>query len=262
VRARSPYTRAFYGGLFLTTLLGNFFCYNRGAWLALAAALLVLLLERQYRRILLPIMLIGALAGLVYWQAISASAVVAERLSNITSILFRLDLLSVSQRIIRDHLLFGVGVQNFAYYFLEYGGHWETLAYDLPSPHNTYVLVLSTMGLVTLVPYVLIFLSTFLQMVSALVRSKRDERLDKALLVSGLGVIAVYTVSAAAVDLHVSVFSSFVFFLISGAILGHVSSLRSSQPEPEKARDAGSPAGRDAGGPAEWDASASAVTRT
>jgi O-antigen ligase len=234
VRERSPYARAFYGGLFVTTLLGNFFCYNRGAWLALALALLVLLLERQYRRILIPIMLVGALVAVLYWQAVSASAIVAERLSNVSSIRFRLDLLDVSLQLIRDHSLFGVGMGNFAYYFLQYGGHWETLAYDLPSPHNTYVLVLSTMGLVAFVPYVLIFLSMFLQMASALVRSKLDDRVDKGLLVSGLAVTVIYTVSAAAVDLYVSVFTSLIFFLITGTILGYVSHLRSSRLRPRR----------------------------
>lgn len=236
VRERSPYARAFYGALFVTTLFGNFFCYNRGAWLALAVALLVLLFERQYRRILLPIVLIGALVGLVYWQAISASAVVAERLTNISSIRFRLDLLEVSQKIIRDHLLFGVGVGNFAYYYLQYGGHWETLAYDLPSPHNTYVLIFSTMGLVSVVPYVLIFASMFLQIVAMLRRSERDDRVDRALLMSGLAVIVVYTVSAAAVDLYVNTFTSLVFFLITGTILGYVSHLRSPQRRAQETR--------------------------
>jgi len=233
VRARSPYRKAFYGGLFLTTLLGNFFCYNRGAWLALAAALLVLLLDRRYRRILLPIILVGAVVGLVYWQLISASAVVTERLSNVSSVRFRLNMLEVSRKMIRDEPLFGVGFGNFPDYFIEYGGHWETLAYDLPTPHNTYVLVLTTMGLVSFVPYVLIFLLMFLKMTAGLRRSRGDKRVDGALLVSGLAVLAVYTVSSAAVDLYINVFTSLVFFLITGTILGYVSPLPASRPRPQ-----------------------------
>jgi O-antigen ligase len=176
--------------------------------------------------------------------------------------------LEVSLKLIRDHPLFGVGAGNFAYYFLQYGGHWETLAYDLPSPHNTYVLVLSTMGLVSLVPYVLIYLSMFLTVAAALVRSRRDERVDRALLVSSLGVLAVYVVSAAAVDLYVNVFTSLVFFLIMGTMLGYVSHLQSSQPPQEPravrsaARDASSPARRDASSPARRDASSPAIKRT
>jgi O-antigen ligase len=227
---RSRYGRAFYGALFLTALLGNFFCYNRGAWLALGAGLVVLLLERRYRRILLPIILLAALVGLLYWQIISETAVVSERLSNVSSVQFRLDLLRVSLKLIRDHPLFGVGVGNFSYYFLQYGGHWETLAFDLPTPHNTFVLILTTMGLVCFVPYALIFVSMSLSLLAKLVRFRGDARVDKALLVSGLGVVAVYAVSSAAVDMYVSVFNSLIFFLITGTIMGYVIDLRSLQP--------------------------------
>ena len=76
----------------------------------------------------------------------------------------------------------------------------------------------------------------FLQMVAMLRRSERDDRVDRALLVSGLAVIAVYTVSAAAVDLYVNVFTSLIFFLITGTILGYVSHLRSSQPRAQETR--------------------------
>ncbi len=245
VRGRSQYRRAFYGALFLATLLGNFFVYNRGAWLALAAALVVMLLERRYRQILLPIILIAAVLALVYWQVISTSAVVTERLSNVSSVQFRLTMLEVSSKMVRDYPLFGVGLGNFAYYFFEYGGHWETLAYDLPSPHNTYVLVLSTMGLVALVPYVLIFLSICLKIVTALRRSRWDQRVDSALLVSGLAVVAVYAVSAAAVDLYVNVFTSLVFFLIIGSILGYVSRL----PAPQSGARAAVPGTENIAGP-------------
>jgi hypothetical protein len=227
VQQCSRYGKVFYGGLFVTALLGNFLCYNRGAWLALAVALLVLLLERRYRRILLPIILVVIITALVYWQVIATSAVITERLSNVSSVRFRLTVLEVSIKIIRDNLLFGVGLGNFPYYYIDYGGHWETLAYDLPTPHNTYVLVLSTMGLATLTPYLLIFFFIFLKLVAGLRRSRRDEGVDAALLVSGLAVMAVYMVSSAAVDLYINVFCGLVFFLITGTVVGYLRRLPS-----------------------------------
>jgi len=221
VRERSFYRRAFFAAIALLCFLGNFFCYNRGAWLALAAALVVMLIDERYRRFLLPILMVGGLLALAYWQVVSTTAVVSERLSNVSSIRFRLDLLAVSRMLIQDHPVFGVGMGNFSYYFLEYGGHWETLAFDLPTPHNTFVLVLSTMGLAAFVPFALIFLTMFSRLFKALMLPRRLN-LDRALLVSGLGVLAVYVVSAAAVDLYVSVFTSLVFYLIMGMILGYL----------------------------------------
>jgi O-antigen ligase len=225
VHQRSLHGRFLFGLVFLMTLLGNFYVYNRGAWLALFAGLVTLLIERKYRRLLLPIILIGAALALVYWQVISASAIITERLSNVNSIRFRLTMLQVSQSIVRDHLLFGAGLGNFPYYFIEYGGHWETLAYDLPTPHNSYVLVFTEMGLVSFVPYALIFVSMFWRMAQGLRRTQRDEGGDSALLASGLATLAVYAVSAAAVDLYINVFTSLVFFLISGIIMGYLNRL-------------------------------------
>jgi O-antigen ligase len=238
VRARSPYARAFYGTMFALAVIGNFFCYNRGAWLAMAVSLLVMLLfQREYRRVLLPLVLIAAVVGVVYWQSISRSAVVVERLSNVSGIRFRVTMLEASKKMIRTHPLFGVGFGDFATYFIQYGGHWELLAWDNPTPHNTYLLVLTTMGLVSFVPYVLIFLSMVLEMGIMLRRSERERGADSALLVSGWAAIAAYAVSAGTLDLYVSTFTSLVLFCITGTIMGYVSHLRSSPPrlQPERA---------------------------
>ena len=216
--------RAFYAVMFALAVSGNFFCYNRGAWLALAVGFVVLLLEQRYRQLLLPAMMVAAAVALIYWEAVSASAVITERLSNPTSIRFRLNLLETSREMILDHLAFGVGVGNFSYYYLDYGGTWEDLAYDLPMPHNTYILVLATMGLAGFVPYLLIFLSTAWSLLRSYWR-RRSGDAGRALAVTGLAAVVMYMVSAAAVDLYVNVYTSFVLFFISGSIIGYFSHL-------------------------------------
>ncbi len=222
VRDRTLYGRTFFGALFAAAMLGNFFCYNRGAWLALAASVVVLiLLERDYRRLLLPVLLVGGVIALLYWQMLTESAVVTERLSNVNSVRFRVDMLDVSARMFRANWLTGVGVDSFGYYFTQYGGRWETMAYDIPTPHNTYVLVLTTMGILGFVPYTLVFLSMLIGFWQAC-RRARDWGVDRALMVSGIAVVVVYTVSAAAVDLYINVFTSFVFFLITGTLAGYI----------------------------------------
>lgn len=227
-RAKTPFSRFFFGGMFALAVIGNYFCYNRGAWLALAVSLLVMiLLEREYRRVLLPVLLIAALLLVVYRQDVSQSTVITERLSNVNSIRFRLNMLQVSQRIVRDNLFFGVGVNSFASAYTQYGGHWELMAWDEPMPHNTYVLVLTTMGLVCLIPYVLMFASMALEMMVMMRRGWAELGADRALLASGCASIAAYAVSAAALDIYVNAFTSLVLFAISGTIIGYVSHLRS-----------------------------------
>jgi O-antigen ligase len=245
VHQRSLHGRFFFGVLFLMSLLGNFFVYNRGAWLALFAGLVTLLLDPRYRRLLLPIILVIGAVALVYWQVISSSAIVTERLSNVNSIRFRLTMLQVSQSMIRDHLLFGVGLGNFPYYYIEYGGRWETLAYDTPTPHNSYVLLFAEMGLISFIPYILIFVSIFWILARAYWRARCDEQMDGMLPVSGMAALAVYAVSAAAVDLYFNVYTSLVFFLISGMLVGYVNSLP-RLPDPRTMQ----PSGANGGNPA------------
>lgn len=224
VKALSAPVRAFYGALSIIVVLGNFFCYNRGGWLALAVTLLILLFfDHNYRKILLPFVLIVAVLALIFWRQINESSLVAERLFSVNPIQFRLVMLEMSKKMIRDHLLFGVGFDNFAHYYFEYGGYWSIFAPVLPTPHNTYILVLTTMGLVSFIPYILIFLSMFLEMGNPLRRACKDKSIDQALLVSGWAVIAAYTVSAVAIDIYISTFVSLIFFCLTGAILGYVS---------------------------------------
>nr|MBC7244132.1 O-antigen ligase family protein [Chloroflexota bacterium] len=234
IRASLPSSRAFYGILSILAALGNFFCYNRGGWLALVVAVLILMFfERRYRQILLPIILMVAVLVLVLWQPISKSAVVSERLFGETSIRSRMRMLEMGQKMVRDHLLFGVGFDNFSQYYIKYGGYWSSIAVVPPTPHNTYLLVLTTMGLVSFIPYVMLFVSMFLEIVSALRRACKGT-IDRALLLSGWAVIAAYTVSAMFIDIYISTFTSLVFFCITGMILGYVNHLSSS---PEKQRE-------------------------
>jgi hypothetical protein len=227
VRSPPGFGRVLYGGLFLTTTAGCFLCYNRGAWLALGSGLFtMLILRREYRRILGPILLLAVLGALVYWEGIAGSAVVTERLTNTSSLRFRMTMLDASMKILGDHLLFGVGVDSFSHYFLEYGGHWETLAFDLPMPHNTYILVMVTMGLLAFVPYLMVFLSVIGEMLGGIRRAMTDEEIDGALVVAGLASVVVYMVSAVSADLYVSAFSSLVVFTISGGVVGYLSAPR------------------------------------
>jgi O-antigen ligase len=226
---RSSYARAFYAGMFGLAVFGNFICYNRGAWLAMAVSLFVaLLLEVRYRRILVPLLLIAVILVAVYWIQVTSSPVVTERLSNVTSIRFRLNMLEVSERMIRANPLFGVGFESFSTYYIQYGGHWELMAWDQPMPHNTYVFILATMGLAAFVPYLLVFLSLFAE-TGVMMRSHwRKRGADHALLVSVWAAVAAYMASAAFIDIYPNAFTSLVLFFIMGTMVGYVSQIRAS----------------------------------
>jgi O-antigen ligase len=154
--------------------------------------------------------------------------VVTERLSNVNSIRFRVNMLGVGQRMIKANPLFGVGFGNFANYYIQYGGRWELMALDDPTPHNTYLLILATMGLAAFVPYVLVFLSLFAE-TGVMMRSHwRKRGADRTLLVSVWAAVAAYMVSAVALDIYPSALTSLVFFCIMGTVVGYVSHVRAS----------------------------------
>lgn len=228
-RTRSTYARAFYLAMFGLAVFGNLVCYNRGAWLAMIASLVVsMLLEARYRRVLLPLIIIAAIFVAVYWVQVTSHPVVTERLSNVNSIRFRLNMLEVGERMIRANPLFGVGFESFSYYYIQYGGHWELMAWDEPMPHNTYVFILATMGLVAFVPYVLVFLSLFAETGVMMLRRWRKRGADHALMVSVWAAVAAYMTSAVAFDIYPNAFTSLVLYFIMGTVVGYVSEFRSS----------------------------------
>jgi O-antigen ligase len=227
--SRSPYSRVFYFSMFGLAVVGNFICWNRGAWLGMAAGLLVLgLFEARYRRVLLPLLLIAVVLVAVYWVQVTSSPVVTERLSNVTSIQFRINMLEVSQHMIKANPLFGVGFESFSDCYIQYGGHWELMAWDEPMPHNTYVFILATMGLAAFIPYLFVFISLFAETGVMMRRHWRERGADHALLVSVWAAVAAYMTSGAFIDIYPNAFTSLVLFFIMGTMVGYVSQLRAS----------------------------------
>jgi O-antigen ligase len=228
-RARSPYSRALYFSMFVLAVFGNLVCYNRGAWVAMAVSVLAsMLLEARFRRVLLPLLIVVAIFVGVYWVQVTSSAVVTERLSNTTSIRFRLNMLEVAEKMIRANPLFGVGFESFGDYYIQYGGHWELMAWDDPMPHNTYVFIVATMGLAAFIPYLFVFLSFFAE-TGVMMRSHwRKRGADHALLVCGWAAVAAYMASAAFIDIYPNAFTSLTLFFLMGTLVGYVSQFRAS----------------------------------
>ena len=226
---RAPRARLLYFAMFVLAVVGNFVCWNRGAWVAMAVSLLIcLVLEARYRRVLVPLALVVVMLVAVYWVQVTSSPVVTERLSNVNSIRFRLSMLEVGQRMILANPVFGVGFDSFASYYIQYGGHWELMAWDNPTPHNTYLGIAATMGLAAFIPYFFVFLSLFAETGVMMRRHWQKRGADHALLVSTWAAVAAYVASGAFFDIYPNAFTSFVLFFIMGSMVGYVSQIRSS----------------------------------
>ena len=133
---------------------GIFFCMNRAGWAGLLCALIVMaLFVKKFWRIFVVMVVLGVMVAGVYWATIVASPAVQERLQASGPIAFRKEAWRVGFLMARDNPWFGVGFENYHFYYRQYA-RWNIYLRAAPSPHNTFLWVLLTGGLVALVPFV------------------------------------------------------------------------------------------------------------
>jgi O-antigen ligase len=133
---------------------------SRGGWLAFALALLLLYgfaWRRGWLSLTAPVVLgIVGLALVIFFN----EAIVSRLSNDGGSAYSRIPLLTIAYRMIADHPIFGVGLNNFAvvmpqYANLEFAGYWLYVV------HNKYLIVWGETGLLGLLTF-LWFLCTTL----------------------------------------------------------------------------------------------------
>ena len=133
----SPWRRAVYGLIALPVILCLYLTYSRGAWLlGLPAAFVFLGLMRGRKALFVSFLVIVAIA-LSLLPLIGTERLASLFNTESGTTFLRLKLWRASLNMIRDHPLFGVGLDNFLYqyrtrYILPEA--WEEL--DLSHPHN------------------------------------------------------------------------------------------------------------------------------
>ncbi|MCE5270918.1 O-antigen ligase family protein [bacterium] len=141
---------------------------SRSGWLASSAALGVFLWHTRRRWLNMVLMLVSALivlAGIYYSGMINFTLVdravdvveVGQRGSD------RFDIWGVGLGMIRDHPVLGVGFKQFGRYYNSYRAAYPGVRKDLMNnrdPHSVYVGITAELGLVGILLFGLIFLST------------------------------------------------------------------------------------------------------
>jgi O-antigen ligase len=135
-------------------MAGVFFCMNRAGWVGLLCALIVMgMFVKKFWRVFVVMVVMGVIVASAYWAVIVTSPAVQERLQASGPIAFRKEAWRVGLLMARDNLWFGVGFENYHFYYRQYG-RWDIYLRAAPSPHNTFLWVLLTGGMVALVPFV------------------------------------------------------------------------------------------------------------
>ncbi len=162
-RAPTLNRRLLQGLALALTLSGVFFTYVRAGWLgAVVAIISMLLLSRGVRRALAPLLPLLVVIGILVASVAVDPQIVQKRLVSERPISDRLALWQIAFRLFRGSPILGIGYGNYAQRVIEQFG-WDpymaTTVGVAPSPHNTYLGILVSGGLVALIPYLAIFLS-------------------------------------------------------------------------------------------------------
>ncbi|MFL5735300.1 MAG: O-antigen ligase family protein [Chloroflexia bacterium] len=132
--------------------------FSRGGWIAFAVSMTIVCLlawRRGWLAPAIPLVIAGLvlLVGLLFAEPISSRLVVDQSAES------RVPLIELAFRIIRDHPLFGIGVNNFMAILKQYVTPEFDFAWLAPV-HNKYLLVWAETGIGGLVAFVLFLLVT------------------------------------------------------------------------------------------------------
>jgi O-antigen ligase len=183
--------------LFIVTI---FLTGSRGGLVALAVALAAaVLFGGPLRRHALALVVVVVTVGAVYFTAFASQASL-ERVTNPGGGTGRTDLWTVATGVIADHAIVGVGAGNFPVVARNYAAETINLPYvhlvvDTPKEtHNTYLGVLSELGAVGLVAFLVVVGSALilvLRATNAFARAREPdlELMSRALLVGLAGML-------------------------------------------------------------------------
>lgn len=152
--------------IFLLLSAGLFFTFSRSAWLVSILLFLAVLINNKFNffkrevKVMLPaIILIVALAS-TYHPIIQSRFSSTQRLEQ-QSVSQRLDQLEQAQNVIQRNIIIGTGLGNYTYTLQE---KYSTLpAYAIQPVHNIFLLIISELGIVGLLIFLLIIRQTIKQ---------------------------------------------------------------------------------------------------
>ena len=128
----------------------------------------------------------------------------------------------VAIRMARDHPLLGVGYDNYRHYYPRYAW-WDIYLRATPTPHNTYLWVWVTAGLVAFVPFMMYLISLALTALGFMRGSRKTPDSDDA-VIGGVFLASMASVLAPAfvMDVIAGNYNTMLMFMIMGAFVGYV----------------------------------------
>jgi len=190
--------------------VGLFMTYNRAGWAGGVLGILIMLLfYPRFRKPFIRLAPLIAIPAVVYWAQITSSYAISERLVAVNPINYRLDAFATASRVIQRNPLLGIG----------FGNMW--LIADLGTPHNSFIWMLLSAGIVGFIPYVGTFAMMGWDSLLLYLRAPKIAGLDRELLVAFWVTLAAYGAQLVAVDMLYGIYCNIVFYFIAGVVFGH-----------------------------------------
>lgn len=224
-RPGPPVQRLLWGVALLMSLAGILQCYVRAGWLAVSLAILVvILLTPAARRHSLGLALVAVVLIAIFGGQWLNSRALENRLSAEGSIEFRKEAAQAGFQIAARSPILGLGLDNFGEGAAEtdwaFGrsvgvrlGSWPV------APHNLYIYVLISAGLVGLIPFLLLLGSIGWLGLRGWQRARRAPGGDQGRWAALLATLVAYAVFSYTFDAISAQLASMLLFLVVGAVL-------------------------------------------
>ena len=224
-RPDSPAQRLLWGAALLLILAGILQTYVRAGWLAAVLAILVVIvLTPAIRRHSLRLALAAAVLVVIFGGQLINSTAIQTRLSTEGSIDYRMDAVQAGLQIAARSPIFGLGLSNFGVEATRtdwafsrsigvIAGVWAV------EPHNLYIYLLTSAGLVGLIPFLLFLGSIGWLGLRGWWRAGRSPDGDQGRWAALLGTLLAYAVFAYTFDAIYAQLASMLLFLVVGVVL-------------------------------------------
>ena len=209
--------------LMLAFVVAAFYTYNRASWAGVALAVVVLsAFFGRLRRTLLPALVMLTLVGVLSWPILSQQPIIKERLADEASVEDRLNNVTVSLALWRQAPLFGIGYASFGLAALDQG-LLPRIAKYVPAPHNSYLFVLTSGGLLALIPYLLSFAVIAFDLWRFGRRAPPGAaapRVLHSMIAGGWAILLIMLGTSLTYDVATGTLTSLMFYFFMGAVYG------------------------------------------
>lgn len=173
-------------------LVAVYYTYIRASWLAVCVILiLTAMLNRRLRTFCLGSLIFGIVIILLFKTDITKSAMFIYKLSNPSTIIERVSLSAMQWNLFLMMPFFGHGpaIRN-------------TMAILVLSSHNTYLTLLTEIGLFGVIPNIMVLLVALRKGLTAYMKLPADKYLGKEFVICLLGVVVGYLINALSIDMR------------------------------------------------------------